>query len=90
MTKAIVNNARLKAKSQITLPKEIVAMLGIEIGDSVTFIAQGDKVIIMNPAIYAARVMQEAMKGEAQKAGIYSDDDVVKLIKDIREEKSGQ
>jgi hypothetical protein len=53
-------------------------------------IAQGDKVIMMNPAIYAARVMQEAMKGEAQKAGINSEEDVLKLIKEIREEENGQ
>jgi bifunctional DNA-binding transcriptional regulator/antitoxin component of YhaV-PrlF toxin-antitoxin module len=85
MTKAVVNSARLKAKSQITLPKEILAALGVEIGDSVTLIAQGDKVIMMNPAIYAARVMQEAMKGEAEKAGVYSEEDVVKLIKKTRE-----
>jgi hypothetical protein len=54
------------------------------------FIQQDEKVILMNAAVYAMKVFQKEMEGEAQTAGIYSDDDVIKLIKDIREEKSSQ
>jgi hypothetical protein len=32
------------------------------------------------------KVLQEGMKGEAEKAGIYSDEDVVKLIMEMRAE----
>jgi bifunctional DNA-binding transcriptional regulator/antitoxin component of YhaV-PrlF toxin-antitoxin module len=90
VAKTVVVSAKLKEKNQITIPKEILAALGVGVGGNVTFIAQKDRVVMMNPAIYAARVMQEAMRGEARRAGIYSDDDVLKLIKEIREEESGQ
>ncbi len=39
-----------------------------------------------NPLICAMREFQRAMEGEAERAGLYSDDDVVALVKEIRRE----
>jgi len=39
-----------------------------------------------NAAILAMRTFAREMEGEAEKAGIYSEEDVVKLIKQIRSE----
>ena len=38
----------------------------------------------MNSAVYALNAMQTAMEGEAEKAGLQSDDDVVSLVMDMR------
>jgi len=40
----------------------------------------------MNSAVFALRQFQEAMKGEAEKAGLYSDDNIVGLIMQMRRE----
>ena len=41
---------------------------------------------MMNSAVYAMKVLQEGMKGEAEKAGLYSDEDIVHLIMEMRAE----
>jgi len=84
MDRVIVENAKVLPKGQITLPKDIRKTLGIEEGDRVTFIQQGERVIMMNAAVYAMRILQEAMSGEAANAGIHTEEDAVKLISDLR------
>ena len=66
MGNMIVNNAKVMSKGQITLPKEIRTKLGIDTGDRVTLICEGDQVILMNSAVYAMKMLQMGMKGEAE------------------------
>jgi len=82
----IVDNAKVMAKGQITLPKDIRAALGVSTGDRVTLIRQDDQVIMMNSAVYAMKMLQQAMKGEAEKAGLDSDESVAAMIMDMRAE----
>ena len=82
----LVESAKVMAKGQITLPKDIRKMLGVGLGDRVTLVCRGNQVVMMNAAIYAMSVLQEGMKGEAEKAGIYNDDDVMALVKEARYE----
>ena len=56
------------------------AALGIETGDRVTFIVEGNEVKVVNSAVYALKRFQEQMKGEASKAGLLSEDDVANWI----------
>ena len=84
MQNVIVDNAKIMAKGQITLPKDIRDSLRVGAGDRVTLISEGDRVIMMNSAIYAMKVLQKEMEGEAEKAGLYSDDDVVDMIMEMR------
>jgi AbrB family looped-hinge helix DNA binding protein len=84
----LVDNAKVMAKGQITLPKDIRAALGVGTGDRVTLIRQDDRVIMMNSAVYAMKMLQQAMAGEAEKAGLNSDDDVVDLLMKMRAEDS--
>ncbi|MDL2268037.1 AbrB/MazE/SpoVT family DNA-binding domain-containing protein [Desulfovibrio sp. OttesenSCG-928-G15] len=86
MQNILVDNAKVMAKGQITLPKDIREALGVQTGDRVTFIRQDDQVIMMNSAVYAMKMLQTAMEGEAEKAGLRSDDDVTKLVMDMRAE----
>jgi len=84
MENVIVDNAKVMAKGQITLPKDIRDVLRVGTGDRVTLVTDNDRVIMMNSAVYAMKVFQKEMEGEAEKAGIYSDDDVVEMIMDMR------
>lgn len=86
MQSVIVDNAKVMAKGQITLPKVIRSVLGIGSGDRVTLICEGDRVVMMNSAVYAMKMLQKEMSGEAEKAGLYSDDDVVDMVMEMRRE----
>jgi AbrB family looped-hinge helix DNA binding protein len=89
MENILVDNAKVMAKGQITLPKDIRDALGVQTGDRVTLIRKGDQVIMMNAAIYAMKMLQTAMEGEAEKAGIKSDEDVSAMVAEMRAEDNG-
>ena len=86
MQNILVDNAKVMAKGQITLPKDIREVLGVKTGDRVTLISQDNQVIIMNSAVYAMKMLQSSMEGEAAKAGLRSDEDIVDLVKKMRSE----
>ena len=81
-----MNLARITTKGQITIPIEIRRKLGVKEGDKVVFLENEGKVMIENSAKIALRELQEAMRGEAEKAGVYTDEDVVDLCKEVRRE----
>ena len=83
---AFVDNAKVMAKGQVTIPKDVRRVLGVSNGDRVSFIVEGNTVRIVNSAVYAMQVLQQEMAGEAERAGIASDDDVLALIKEMRDE----
>lgn len=74
------------AKGQITIPKDVRDVLGVSNGDRVTFIVEGNTVRIVNSAVYAMQVLQREMAGEAERAGLTSEDDVMNLVKELRNE----
>ena len=78
------DNAKVMAKGQITIPKDIRKILGVASGDRVTFIVEGNTVRLINSAVYAMQVLQKEMEGEAERAGLYSDDDITALVKELR------
>ena len=82
----LVDNAKVMAKGQITLPKDIREALGVQTGDRVTLIRKDDQVIMMNSAVYAMKMLQTAMAGEAEKAGLKSEEDVTAMIAAMRDE----
>ena len=84
---AFVDNAKVMAKGQITIPKDVRDVLRVSNGDRVTFIVDGNAVRIVNSAVYAMQVLQQEMAGEAEGAGLASEDDVVALVKELRDEK---
>jgi bifunctional DNA-binding transcriptional regulator/antitoxin component of YhaV-PrlF toxin-antitoxin module len=60
--------------------------LGLDTGDRVTLIKQSDQVIMINSAVYAMKMLQTAMAGEAGKAGLRSDDGVAAMVMEMRAE----
>lgn len=85
-----VNDARVMSKGQVTIPKNVRTALGIETGDRVTFIVDGTNVRVVNSAVYALMRFQEQMKGEAEKVGLMSEDDVAEWITKSRREDNAQ
>jgi AbrB family looped-hinge helix DNA binding protein len=85
----IVDSAKVMAKGQITLPKDIRSKLHLSTGDRVTLICEEDRVILMNSAVYAMKMLQKEMENEAEKANIRNDDDVIALVKETRKEIEG-
>ena len=85
-----VNDARVMSKGQVTIPKKVRAALGIDTGDRVTFIVDGGNVRVVNSAIYALQRFQEQMKGEAEKAGLFSEEDIAEWITQSRREDAAE
>ena len=87
MAQAIfTDNAKVMDKGQITIPKDIRDVLGVSSGDRVTFIVEGNSVRIVNSAVYAMQTLQKDMDGEADRANLTSDEDVMSLVNEIRNE----
>ena len=87
---AFVNDARVMAKGQVTIPKNVRTALGVESGDRVTFIVDGNNVRVVNSAVYALMRFQEQMGGEGEKADLFSEEDVAKWITQSRREENSE
>lgn len=85
-----IDNAKVMAKGQITIPKDVRDVLGVSSGDRVTFIVEGPTVRMVNSAVYAMQMLQQDMAGEAARAGLTSEDDVNALIREMRSEGAGE
>ena len=86
LANAFVDNAKVMAKGQVTIPKDVREVLGVASGDRISFIVEGGTVRIVNSAVYAMQMLQGEMAGEAERAGLTSDDDVMALVKELRNE----
>ena len=86
MDTVFVNDAKVMSKGQVTIPRDVRAVLGIESGDRVTFIVEGNNVRVVNSMAYALEKLQKQMYGEAEKAGLMSEEDVSEWITKSRRE----
>lgn len=81
-----VDNAKVMAKGQVTIPKDVRKVLGVASGDRISFIVEDGAVRIVNSAVYAMQILQREMAGEAETSGLTTDDDVMALVKELRNE----
>ena len=86
----VFNTAKVMSKGQITLPIDIRKRMSLSTGDRVALIYEKDRVIMVNPAIYAMETLQNEMAGAFERAGINSDDDIMDLVHEVREEVEGR
>jgi len=90
MDMPIVENVTITPKGQIVIPKHICDKLKLSAGEKVYIIPNGDDVIISNkpehPAIRAMRNLQESMKGKFEEAGLNTEEDIIKLCREVRHE----
>ena len=78
--------AKVTSKGQVTIPIEIRKKLGIKNGDKVLFVEEAGRIYMMNSSMDALRGAQRIFAGEAEKLGLKNDDDVMAMIKELREE----
>ena len=96
-----MNVAKVSANGQITMPVEIRRALRLNVGDKVLFFRKDNgEIVIRNTAninmqenenkasiLYTAlERLNIAMEGEWEKAGIYSEDDLLSFVKEARRE----
>lgn len=84
-TGTFADSAKVMAKGQITIPKDVREVLGVESGDRVTFIVESGSVRLVNSAVYAMQMLRLEMAGEAERAGLDSDEAVAALVKELRD-----
>ncbi len=85
LTGTFADSAKVMAKGQITIPKDVREVLGVESGDRVTFIVESGSVRLVNSAVYAMQMLRLEMAGEAERAGLDSDKAVAALVKELRD-----
>jgi AbrB family looped-hinge helix DNA binding protein len=86
MQTTFVDNAKVMSKGQVTIPKDVRKVLGVSEGDRISFVVEGDTVRIVNAAVFAMQMLQSNLQGEAKKSRLESEDDIMQLVKDIRDE----
>jgi len=79
--------AKITLRGQITIPIEIRKKLGVKDGDKVIFIEDNGRIIMENSVRIALKNVQSAFCGEAERIGLTNEQDVVKLVKELRKEK---
>lgn len=81
-----IDNAKVMAKGQVTIPKDVRQVLGISNGSRVTFLVENGSVRLINSAVYAMEMMQREMNSEC--TDLQTEDDVNKLVKATRDEEN--
>lgn len=76
--------ARVSVKGQVTIPVEIRRKLGLKDGDKVVFAEKGGDIVLLNSNRLAFEEFQRDMAGEAERAGLNSEQDVVDLVRQVR------
>ena len=88
ISRAFVDNAKVMSKGQVTIPKDVRDVLGVANGDRVSFIVEGNSVRIINSAVYAMQILQAEMAGEAETAGLTSEEDILAMVHEMRNEET--
>ena len=83
------DSAKVMARGQVTIPADVRKALGVGEGDRVSFVVDGDDVRIVNAAVFAMKMLQKGLEGQAKNLGLESDEAVNDLMKEIRHEGTG-
>ena len=82
-----IDSAKVMAKGQVTIPADVRKALGVAEGDRVSFVVDGNNVRLVNAAVFAMQLLQDELKGEAERTNLDSDNEINKLVKEIRSER---
>lgn len=77
--------AKITTRGQITLPLEIRKRLKVGEGDKVVFYEDNGRIIVENAAKLAFAQVREDFKGEAERLGLKDEQDVVNMVKEVRQ-----
>lgn len=78
--------AKLTSKGQLTVPVAIRKKLGLKEGDKVVFLSDDDGIRIVNASVLALDRARKAFAGAAEELGLKTDQDVVDMVNEVREE----
>lgn len=78
--------AKVMSKGQVTIPVSIRKKLNIKEGDKIVFLERDGDMVIANSAMLALTKIQDAYKGEAERLGLTSEDDIANLVHEVRAE----
>jgi len=79
--------AKVTLRGQITIPVGIRRKLGVKDGDKVVFIEEDGRIVIENSVRLALTEVQSAFRGEAERMGLKDEQDVVRMVKEVRSAK---
>jgi len=80
-----MNLVRLSANGQITVPAEIRKLLNLKPGDKILLYQNKlGEVVLNNASANALYKVQNAMDGVAERLGLRNEDDVQKLVDEVR------
>ncbi len=82
-----VDNAKVMAKGQVTIPKDIRTILGVDCGDRISFVVENGNVRIVNSAVFAMQMFQAQMKGIEHAP---SEEEVAAMITEMRRGESDE
>ena len=76
----------IKSGGQVIIHVHILKKLGLKEGSYVAFVEEGGTIYLANTLIMTLAIMREGFKGEAERLGLKDEQDVVALVKEVREE----
>lgn len=79
--------AKVTSKGQITIPIEIRRKLGIKEGSKVLFLEEAGRIYLANSSMEALKEAQLAFEEEAERVGLKTEEDIVAMVKELREER---
>jgi AbrB family looped-hinge helix DNA binding protein len=80
-----MNLAKISANGQITVPVEIRKKLNLKEGDKILFFERNNGEVVINNASATAIInAQKAFEGAAKDFGVKSEDDVQRLVDEVR------
>ena len=80
-----VEHATIMENGRVTLPKSVLKVLGVSEGGRITFVVEGKAVRVVNSAVYAMETLQKDLVGEAERVGLTSEEEVMSLVAEVRE-----
>ena len=80
-----MNLVKLSANGQITVPAEIRKLLELKSGDKILIYQnKSGEIVLDNASANALSKVQNAMTGVAERLGLRDDDNVQKLVDEVR------
>jgi len=80
-----MNLAKVSANGQVTVPAEIRRKLNLREGDKIIFFERRDGEVVINNASSTAIInAQKAFEGAAKEFGVNSEEDVQRLVDEVR------
>jgi AbrB family looped-hinge helix DNA binding protein len=85
----MIELATITTRGQITLPIAVRRFLNADEGSKVVFIEENGRLVIENAGMIALKEAQKDMRGVADRLGLKNEQDVVEMVKDVRNKRRG-